>query len=169
MVIVAAGRSIGVSRTKKMHFEAGVVWVRRDFGQFCTGGGWEIRDVDQSRSPRNQSRLQLTPHSAAADARSCCTRIQGSAPMRAVAERWHHRVVLNVNQGGQHYIRWNETVWASDGLFVESQLSKRTSYIPGTWYIRVSGSAVYKAPQFCRQVVVRERSRRWVEIVSHLQ
>ena len=37
--IVAAGMSIGVSRNKKMHFEAGVFWVRRDFGQVSTGGG----------------------------------------------------------------------------------------------------------------------------------
>ena len=29
--IVAAGSSIGVSRTKKKHFEAGVFWTRRDF------------------------------------------------------------------------------------------------------------------------------------------
>ena len=70
LVFIAADRSIGVSRTKKMHFEADVFWVRRDFGQFRTGGAWESRDIDHSRSSQNQSKLQLTPHTAAADAHS---------------------------------------------------------------------------------------------------
>ena len=56
---------------KKMLLEAGVFWVRRDFGQFRTGGGWESRDVDQSRSSQNRSKLQLTPHTVAADIRRC--------------------------------------------------------------------------------------------------
>ena len=143
MVIVAAGRSIGVSRTKKMHFEAGVFWVRRDFGQFCTGGGWEIRDVDQSRSPRNQSRLQLTPHSAAADARSCCTRIQGSAPMHTVAKCWHHRVSLNVDREGP-------TLWPMDrsGLGLRRTLRRVPAVQKNelhTWYLAYEypGTAVY--------------------------
>ena len=81
LAFVATGRSIGVSRTKKMHFEVGVFWVRRDFGQFRTGGSWESRDVDQSRSPQNQSKLQLTSHTSAADTRS---RRHGRTSIRVV-------------------------------------------------------------------------------------
>ena len=70
LVFIADGRSIGTCRTQKLYFEGGVVWVRREFGQFCTRGVWESRDVDQSRPSPNQSKLQLTPHTAAADTRS---------------------------------------------------------------------------------------------------
>ena len=67
---------------------------------------------------------------------------QGSAPTRAVAERWDHRVAVNVDQGGP-------TLWPMEGSGLSLRrtlrrvpaLQKNTLYAwclvhekPGTWY-----------------------------------